>query len=178
MIKAYNSMWKNIYNLSGTVTVREFWLACAGNIIAMYIALIPAAIIMLLAKLIGIGTLIIPIILILYIVLFLFPLIPLLIRRIHDSGFKPVTAVLLLLGIPVLGFILIGIVKFDPAKASFHILQRLGMYLLGIGAGMFFWACILFALMPNTFLPIIGLIFLTFGTILGYIGAKIQEKKN
>jgi uncharacterized membrane protein YhaH (DUF805 family) len=135
MIKAYNSMWKNIYNLSGTVTVREFWLACAGNIIAMYIALIPAAIIMLLAKLIGIGTLIIPI-------------------------------------------ILIGIVKFDPAKASFHILQRLGMYLLGIGAGMFFWACILFALMPNTFLPIIGLIFLTFGTILGYIGAKIQEKKN
>ena len=45
IINTYKTMWKHVSDLKGTTSSREFWLACVGHILAVYILLIPMAVI-------------------------------------------------------------------------------------------------------------------------------------
>ena len=61
MWKTFISLWKNIFNYSGTASRKEFWLGSIMNIIAMYVGLLPIAILFLLLNTFGVLHLISPI---------------------------------------------------------------------------------------------------------------------
>ena len=46
MIKAWLNLWKKTFNYCGKTTRKEYWLGLVANVIAMYILVIPYALIL------------------------------------------------------------------------------------------------------------------------------------
>lgn len=177
IINTYKTMWKHVSDLKGTTSSREFWLACVGHILAMYILLIPMAVIMMLANAMGTYDMIVPILLAASFALFLLPIIPMLIRRANDAGIRLWKAVLLFLGIPGFGFVLLGILQKKPEGASDHILTRIGIWLICIGLGMSLWGMVVLMLTESAILPMIGLVCFGVGIMIGYIGVELKKRE-
>ena len=110
MWKAFLSLWKNIFNYSEKAGIKEFWLGSVANIIAMYVALIPVAIIILLLKPLDLIKDISPIVLsAIHIGVFLVPLISLYVRRANDVGLKKFDILLTAVAVPAVGAMIIGL---------------------------------------------------------------------
>ena len=78
MWKAFLSLWKNIFNYKGVSTRKEFWLGALSQIIFMYIAVVPYA---LLLRVVTIPS---PVFLAVFFILMGVPLISLFVRRAND----------------------------------------------------------------------------------------------
>lgn len=115
MIKAFLSMWKNTLNFSGSTSIREYWLALAANVIMMYVGIIPIGLLFTFVRVIGFvdyldkGTA--AVVLMVYILIFFVPIIAMTVRRMRDTGFSWCPLVLLAVGVPALGIMIIGILK-------------------------------------------------------------------
>ena len=103
MCKAWIEMWKNTFNYTETVTRKGYWLALIMNVIAMYVGVIPYA---LLAKLITDNYVAV---ITVYLVVLHLPVLAIYFRRARGAGWKITTAIFLAVTIPVLSGLLVGI---------------------------------------------------------------------
>ena len=174
----FKNLWKKSLLFKGASTTKEFFLSLLANWTAM-MALLPVPVLMiLLFSMLGISgdmaqTAVFAIITV-YMLIFLLPIPALLTRRMRDSGHPIWQQLLLLLGIPLYGFILVGLLK--PAARKHCYLSKLAYVLLLGSLGGFLWTFILFS-RSELFEPLgIGLLAIgTVGILLGGVGGKIDE---
>lgn len=74
-----------------------------------------------------------------YIAALMLLLLALTVRRMRDSGLSMRYLVLIILGIPVLGFLMIGLVKADPSASKRCFLTRLALVILLTALGGYLW---------------------------------------
>ena len=103
MIKAWVNMWKNTFNYTGTVTRKEYWLALIMNLIAMYVLVIPYALITrcITDSFVAVVTV--------YLVVFHLPVLAIYFRRARGAGWKVRTAIYCAVTIPGISGFLVGI---------------------------------------------------------------------
>ncbi|MBQ7986216.1 MAG: hypothetical protein IJ304_03000 [Clostridia bacterium] len=146
MWNAFKAMWKNVFNYSGTVGVKEFWLACVAEVIFMYFLLVPLAIIIIPLQLIGI-----PIIIsaelfsALYICVCLVPLISLYARRMNDVGLTKGGIIYVAITIPIVAAMITSTFPSESMKGCK--LPWFGHFII-VGMGMGIYASIFYAFFP------------------------------
>lgn len=187
-MKTLKHLWRNIFNFHGTAGRGEFFRSLLVNIIAMYVMMIPfmvvCAVIFYAIAAVGVGAAAGKVLAggaaVIYIGIFMIPLLSLLVRRMRDSGFSMKLLVLLLIAIPVLGFLLIGMMK--KSERAYCWLSKIGytLFVGGFGTGM--WAVTLSGVTGNLMLAeglgTLGVVSMVIGLGAGYIGTKIDDKVN
>lgn len=161
MKNAFISMWKNVFNYTGTVGRKEFWLACIAEVIFMYLLLIPEAIILIPLQLIGIPIMIsTALFCTLHIGFCILPLISLYVRRANDVGLKKAGKIYVALVIPIVGAMIMSLFPSDSVEGNFP--WYVHLFIIGIGLGIY--ASIFFA-----FAPLLSEILMGIGLVLGAI---------
>ena len=181
-MKILRNLWKRKFDFKGVATTKEFFQSLLANWVAM-MALLPVPVLMCVCfSMLGIAgdfaQIIIPSVSIAYMGVFLIPIPALTVRRMRNSGHPLWYQILMVIGIPVYGFLLIGILK--PETWIHCFLTKLGRILLLICLGGFLWSIPLFSLNTEAF-DICGMILLSIGTvgiIIGGIGGKMDEQRN
>ena len=105
MIKSWLDMWKNIFNYKGTVSRRDYWLALVANVIFMYAAAIPYALI---AKCITDN---VTLVIVIFLIAVHLPVFALYSRRARSAGWSVFTTIYLTVTIPVLSGLLVGFIS-------------------------------------------------------------------
>ena len=105
MIKLFISLWKNVFNLNGTVGRKEFWISCIVGVLSMFLFMVPFTLI----------DAIWPIMSEVICSICIVPLISLYIRRANDIGIKKNTWIYIAAIIPLLGMM---VVLFFPSNKS------------------------------------------------------------
>jgi len=120
MFATFKSLWKNMFNFSGTTSVREFWAAILINTVIMCVGILPASLVFSLVSLcflpdavFGFGSFIFGL---LYVICFHIPIIALTIRRIRDSGYSWILSLLLIAFVPIFGLIIVGLLRKKPSR--------------------------------------------------------------
>ena len=175
------TLWKNRFHFKGTASTKEFFLSLLANWAAM-MALLPVPVLIFLIFSIpeisgNLAQTAVYAITAIYMLIFLLPIPALLARRMRDSGHPVWLLLLLLLGIPLYGFILIGLLK--PETQKHCVLTMLAHALLLGSLGGFLWTFMLFS-RSELFEPF-GMVLLGLGTVgilLGGIGGKIDEARS
>lgn len=180
LIQAWLLMWRNIFNYSGTASIREFWLGLVGNVIGMYAGIIPLALVLVLYAALGgmmseQSALVLAIV---YVLAMHLPVLSLLVRRMRDTGFTWPVLILMVIGIPMMGAMLIGIMKKAENAEPMNILQKIGLTLLLAGFGMALWGALFNMLTGGEVLLGAGFVCMIVGLPIGYIGAKIEESRS
>ena len=137
MLKNWLNIWKNIFNYSGTVSQKEYWLACIMNVPAMYIFIIPYALIM--------RNFPIPleVIIVSFFVIFLAPSIALYFRRANDANWKALTALFMALGCPILSGLIVGAFPSVPKGVAWPRFYSIIGKLFAASYGLFFYGGVL-----------------------------------
>ena len=178
MWKAFVSLWKNIFNYSGTTDRKDFWLGSIMNIVAMYVGLVPIAIILLLLKMLGLIHLISPTLFsVVYILIFMIPLFSLYVRRANSVGLKIGDALLVAVATPVVGAMAIGL--YPPGCKVVSGGVSWCYRCVAIGFGLFFYGGLILG-PSDAALPVVGagLGLATLSMVIGAIIVKIVEKRN
>ncbi len=153
MINAWFELWKNTFNYKGKMTRKSYWLALITNLIAMYVFVVPYALI--LRNFTTNILIVIP-----YLVIIHLPVISAYFRRANDAGFHVVTTIYLVLVIPIISGLFVGIF---PSVRSIDKGRGILGKLLALGFGLFLYGGFLGILIyddPSAlpYLPISGLI--------------------
>lgn len=112
MLKIWLNTWKNIFNYRGTVTRKEYWLACIMNVPAMFVFAIPYALIIRNIP-IPVDICIVP-----FFIIFLAPAVALYFRRANDANWKVLTALIMALGCPIISGLVVGVFPSVPKGAA------------------------------------------------------------
>lgn len=146
-MKILRDLWKYAFNFRGYAGRKEFFSSLLVTYIAMIVCFPAAALLYILsvklAQILGadsdqallVGTLVA----VVYIVTLVRPLPALTVRRMRDSGLPMWYLVLFILGIPVLGFLMIGLAKADPGATKRCFLTRLARVILLTALGGYLW---------------------------------------
>lgn len=130
MFKSWLLLWKNIFNYKGQTTLKEYWLSLVANVIAMYIFVIPYA--LLLANFaVNIYVCVISYLTIIYL-----PVLSIYFRRANDVGWRISTTIYLAIVIPVFSGIIVGIL---PANTITNKFGSLILKTLALGFGLFLY---------------------------------------
>lgn len=163
MFKAWKNMWKNIMNYTGSVSRKAYWHAIIMNVIFMYIAAIPYALLSMLF------TDNVAIVVTVYAIAVHLPVLSLYFRRANDAGWKIGTAVYLAIVTPVLSGLIVGAIGYSGNAGK-------GSSLIGkifaLSFGLFFYGGLLGLALYNDptaipALPVTGLLLASF-TLIGY----------
>ena len=133
MLKAWLNTWKNIFNYSGTVSRKEYWLACFMHVSAMFVFVIPYALIM---RNLPIS---VEIVIVSFFILFLPPAVALYFRRANDANWKALTAVFMALGCPILSGLVVGAFPSVPKGVAWPRFYSITSKLFALGYGLFFY---------------------------------------
>lgn len=104
MWKAYILLWKNIFNYTGKTNRKDYWLGLLGNLIGMYIFVIPYA---LFFRFINYDNF--PLIITAYLILINLPCLSACIRRANDLQLKIFDIILITICLPAIGAIGLGL---------------------------------------------------------------------
>lgn len=184
-MKTFRDLWKNAFNFKGYAARKEFFLSLLVTYIAMIVCFPVAALLYILsvklAQMLGVGSdqvlLVGAPVTIVYITALMLPLPALTVRRMRDSGLPMWYLVLFILGIPVLGFLMIGLAKADPSAPKRCFLTRLARVILLTALGGYLWCVPLYGFSVEKWSLIatgalgVG----TVGIILGGIGGIIDR---
>jgi len=169
MIKALVSLWKNIFNYSGTASRKDYWLGITANVILMYILIVPIALIFRFVPFITPDALAI-----VYIILIHLPVYSIYVRRARDAGWSKSALIWVTVCLPVFSGIVIGFLgtgsKLVTQKNPYSIFLKL----ICVGIGLFVYssfASIFLFGTPEALSPITcaGLLLSTISIIVGYI---------
>ena len=163
MLKAWLSMWKKTFCFTGKATRKEYWLALIMNVIAMYVAIVPYA---LLAKCITDNWMLVSAV---YLIAVHLPVFSLYFRRARDAGWKMGTALYTAVTLPGIGALILGAISHcgSMGKGKSVILK-----LLMFSFALFFYGGVLGLALygdPTAIpaMPIAGLL-LAAGLLIGY----------
>lgn len=176
-MKYLRTLWRNKFDFKGTATTKEFFLSLLANWAAMMVLLPVPAILLLGMLALGIGGNMLTVVgITVYMAVFLLPVPALTARRMRDSGHPIWYQLLMILGIPLYGLLLVGLLKPGTRKHCF--LSKLAYVLLPVGFGGILWSFLLFH--TEVFEPIaMGmLLVIMVGIIVGGIGGKIDDVRN
>lgn len=141
MIKAWIKMWKSTFDYKGMATRKEYWLGVIANVIFMYIAMIPYALIF--GRWMKVPMT--PLLIIFFVIIFL-PELSLYVRRARDAGWRTFTAVWLAVFMPVISGIFAGIYQSAPRDENGQIpkgpLNIIG-YCMAVGFGLYMYSMVL-----------------------------------
>ena len=148
MLKAWLNMWRNIFNYKGSASRKEYWLAIIMNVIAMYVGVIPCA---LLAALFADN---VTAFITVYLIAVHLPVISLYFRRARGAGWKLGTTVYLAITIPVLSGLLVGAIFHCGAVTAKALAMSFALFFYGGMLGLALYGD------PGAipFLPIAGLL--------------------
>ncbi|MBR5288862.1 MAG: hypothetical protein IKU34_09800 [Clostridia bacterium] len=178
MIKAYRSMWKNVFRLNEPASIKEFWLGQIAHVIALYLLLIPFAGVAFAAKAVGIGPeILLPVSVVLMMLFWLIPAFSLTLRRARDFRMTVKCAVLLMICLPAVGALLIGIVKPDQRWSALPKMQRVGLQLLAVGLGLGMWGGTVLMVLGTPAAMMAGMMLMGVGMFMGYIAVKREEAR-
>ena len=183
-------LWKNIFNFKGTASTKEFFQSILANIIGMYIIFIPVLLlyagILLILKQAGMtldaatGVAVSYAVAAVFTGIFVLPMVSLLVRRIRDSEITWWLPAGLVILIPVIGFLIVGVMRKNPRILC--LLTKAGWALLAGGLGGTLWSMLISMLLSDlTISEMVGpfcLVFMCAGLVIGYIGAKIDKARN
>ena len=172
MVKSFLLLWKNIFNYTGRCGRKDYWLGLIANVIFMYIAAIPYALI---TAFLGVP---LPVMVTLFLIIIHLPALSAYVRRANDINMKLGDILLVGLAVPLIGAIIVGMIGSlanDGKKNPFAWLLRMIL----IGMGMFFYGSLLGIVVfgtPEAFLPVVatGLGIMTVCIIAGFI--KVVRK--
>lgn len=172
MVKAWLKLWRNTFNYTGTATCREYWLGLIMNVIAMYVGVLPCA---LLIKLVGN----IDVLIIAYIVFMQLPAFSIYFRRARGAGWKMGTAVYLAIVTPGISGLIVGMIT-QPVVVSKG--QSLMLKLCALGFGLFFYGGVLGGILygdPTAIpaLPSAGIALIGIILIWNWVMQKILKRK-
>ena len=128
MIKSFLLLWKNIFNYTGRCGRKDYWLGLIANVIFMYIAAIPYALI---TAFLAIP---LPVMITLFLIIIHLPALSAYVRRANDINMKLGDMLLVGLAVPLIGAIIVGMIGSlanDGKKYPFAWLLR--MILIGMG---------------------------------------------
>lgn len=184
-MKTFRDLWKNAFNFKGCAARKEFFLSLLVTYIAMIVCFPVAALLCILsvklAQMLGVGSdqvlLVGALVTTVYIAALMLPLPALTVRRMRDSGLPMRYLVLIILGIPVLGFLMIGLAKADPSAPKRCFLTRLALVILLTALGGYLWCVPLYGFSVEKWSLIAtgALCVGTVGIILGGIGGIIDR---
>ena len=107
MIKSWFDLWENIFNYKGKTNRKQFWLATIANIIAMYIFMIPYALIL---RKFPVDAIIASVV---FIVIMTVPVLAIYFRRANDAGLRLGTTIYIALVAPIISGLFVGILPTD-----------------------------------------------------------------
>lgn len=110
MIKSWLDLWKNIFNYKGKTKRKQFWLATITNVIAMYIFMIPYALILGIFSVDAIDAIIASVI---FIVIMTVPVLAIYFRRANDAGLRLGTTIYIALVAPIISGLFVGVLPTD-----------------------------------------------------------------
>lgn len=170
MWKAFLSLWKNIFNYKGVSTRKEFWLGALSQIIFMYIAVVPCAL------LLRVVTIPLPVFFTVFFTIMGVPLISLFVRRANDIKLTAIDILLVAFFVPVVGAMIIGMYPSLNEQQGKTVLPWCFRGVI-VGIGLFVYGGfggIVFLGSPDATLPIVGtgLILATVSMIVGAIRNK------
>lgn len=137
MFKAWRDMWKNIFNYTGTVTRKNYWLALIMNVIAMYVAIVPFALIA--KQFTSNATLMATI----YLIAVHLPVLSLYFRRANDSNWKITTSIFMAIVCPALSGLIVGAFTSIPKNEYWPPFYSITSKLFALSFGLFFYGGIL-----------------------------------
>lgn len=141
MIKAWIKMWKSTFDYKGMATRKEYWLGVIANVIFMYIAMIPYALIF--GRWLKVPMT--PLLIIFFVIIFL-PELSLYVRRARDAGWRTFTAVWLAVFMPVISGIFAGIYQSALRDENGQIpkgpINIMG-YCMAFGFGLYIYSMVL-----------------------------------
>jgi len=133
LLKAWLHTWKNIFNYSGIVSRKEYWLACIMNILAMFVFVIPYALIMRhLPISVGLG-------IVLFFIIFLTPAVALYFRRANDANWSVLTALFMALALPIVSGLIVGVFSSIPKGKPWPQFYSIIGKIFALGYGLFFY---------------------------------------
>lgn len=111
MMKAWLCMWRNTVNFTGTATRKEFWLGLIMNLIAMYIGVVPYALILknFTDNAIGLS--------VVYLIIAHLPVPALYFRRANDIGWKKFSTVYAAVTAPIISGLLAGVLPTGSGRS-------------------------------------------------------------
>lgn len=133
MFKAWINMWKNTFNYTGTVTRKDYWLALIMNVIAMYVLLIPYALVTIYI------TDNLPVAATIYLVVFNLPALSIYFRRARDAEWKTGTAIYTAITLPIISGLIVGM----PIKAEYSKGDSLTLKILALSAAISLYSGVL-----------------------------------
>lgn len=103
MIKSWLDLWKNIFNYKGKTKRKQFWLATIANVIAMYVFVIPYALIL---RNFPVDSIIASVF---FIAIMTVPVLAIYFRRANDAGLRLGTTVYIALVAPIISGLFVGV---------------------------------------------------------------------
>lgn len=174
MLKTWLNTWKNIFNYSGTVSRKEYWLACIMNVPAMFIFVIPYALIM------SNFQISVEICVVSFFTIFLTPAVALYFRRANDANWNALTALFMALGCPILSGLIVGMFPSVPKGVAWPRFYSITGKLFATSYGLFFYGGILGGIFYGdpTAMPLLCGAGLLLGTAtLIFVGLKMRFSK-
>lgn len=170
MLKAWLNMWRNMFNYTGTSSQKEYWLACILNLPAMFIFVIPFALILRnfpISPEVAIA---------LFLIVFHIPTLSLYFRRANDANWKALTALYMAFICPIISGLIVGAFPSIPKGTVWPRFYSITSKLFALSFGVFFYGGVLGILLfgdPTSlmWLSFSGLLIGT-GTLM-YVGVKI-----
>lgn len=107
MIKSWLDLWKNIFNYKGKTKRKHFWLAIITNVFAMYIFMIPYALIL---RNFPVDSIIASVV---FIVIMTVPVLAIYFRRANDACLRLGTTIYIALVAPIISGLFVGILPTD-----------------------------------------------------------------
>ena len=174
MFKAWINMWKNTFNYTATVTLKNYWLALIMNVISMYVGIVPFALI---SKLFTSDAILVATI---YLIVVHLPALSLYFRRANDANWRITTSIFMAIGCPILSGIIVGAFPSKPKGELWPRFYSITGKLFALSFGIFFYGGLLGALLYGdpTSIPWLcgGGLLLGTGTLI-FVGAKIFFEK-
>ena len=169
MFKAWLDMWKNTLNYTGTVTRKTYWLALITNVMALFVGVVPFALI---AKLFTSNATLFATI---YLTVAHLPALSLYFRRANDANWKMTTALFMAVACPILSGSIVGAFPSVPKGQLWPPVYSVTGKLFALSFGLFFYGGLLGIILfsdPTSipWLSCIGL-FLGTGTLI-FVGMK------
>lgn len=137
MLKAWLNIWKNIFNYKGTASQKEYWSACVMNIPAMFIFIIPYALIL---RNFSIS---VELCMVSFFIIFLIPAVALYFRRANDANWSVLTALLMAIVCPILSGLIVGVFPSIPKVTPWPRFYAIIGKLFALSFGLFFYGGIL-----------------------------------
>ena len=135
MIKSWFDLWKNIFNYKGKTKRKQFWLATIANVIAMYVFVIPYALIL---RNFPVDSIIASVVV--FIVIMTVPVMAIYFRLAHDACLRLGTTIYIALVAPIISGLYVGIL---PTNFSTNKESALVGKALVLSYGLFFYGGVL-----------------------------------